>query len=240
MVFQLPVMDYPEVPPIGGVADYEQFRPYLYSHQLRYSYGSDKGRYREEWQRELTQIGLAAMVRRLETYGFSAILINRNAYQDGAGSLLIQLQQANKTPISAPHPDFLAVRLTPSGTPVMPPEFREGWYGFEGDSTHNWRWSRGDVSIVLHNAEPDSRTVRLQFSLSALKSRRVTIAGSSGTIYEQPIIGGAPPVPVTLTVTLSQGENELRFSSDQEAELPGNGDVRKMAYAVHNFEISGL
>jgi hypothetical protein len=240
MVFQLPIMDYPEVAAVRGVSDYEQFRPYFYSHHLRYSYGSDKGRYREDWQRELPQIGIEGMVHRLETYGFSAILINRNGYEEGAASLLAELQRANKTSISAMHPDFVAVRLTPSRMPVMPAEFREGWYGFEGDAVHNWRWSTGNVSLVLHNAEPDTRTVHLQFSLSALKSRRVTIAGPSGTIYEQSLIGGAPPMPVTLTVKLARGENELRFSSDQEAELPGNGDPRKVAYAVHDFEISGL
>jgi len=43
-VFQLPVVDFPEVPAHLGVADYAFFRPYLYSRALRFSYGSDKGR----------------------------------------------------------------------------------------------------------------------------------------------------------------------------------------------------
>ena len=44
MVFQLPVMDFPEVPPIHQMTDYEHFRPYILSDELRFSYGANKGR----------------------------------------------------------------------------------------------------------------------------------------------------------------------------------------------------
>ncbi|MFN9273367.1 MAG: hypothetical protein ACK6DO_10140, partial [Planctomycetia bacterium] len=100
MVFQLPVMDFPESP-IPGVPPYDHFRPYLYSKQLRFSFGSMKGREREKWQQQLQNVLVAGAtpdqeaqkirfntdnVRRavdeLKKLGFAAIYINRNGFPD--------------------------------------------------------------------------------------------------------------------------------------------------------------
>jgi hypothetical protein len=100
MVFQLPVMDFPESPQ-PGIPSYDHFRPYLYSSNLRYSFGSMKGREREKWQaavqgkffeaamldREagmirVNQANARAAVDELKRLGFSAIYINRNGFPD--------------------------------------------------------------------------------------------------------------------------------------------------------------
>ena len=51
MVFQLPVMAFPEVAPAHNLGDYEHFRPYLATRALRFSYGMLKGRSRHRWVR---------------------------------------------------------------------------------------------------------------------------------------------------------------------------------------------
>ncbi len=100
MVFQMPVMEFPESP-APGVPPYDHFRPYLFSKNLRYSFGSMKGRDREKWQPQLQakffegatvdqQAGMIrvnpgnarAAVAELERLGFSAIYINRNGFPD--------------------------------------------------------------------------------------------------------------------------------------------------------------
>jgi len=100
MVFQMPVMDFPEAP-IPGMPSYDHFRPYLFSKNLRYSFGSMKGRDRERWQAAVQdkffegasldqQAGLIrvkkasakAAVDELRRLGFSAIYVNRNAFPD--------------------------------------------------------------------------------------------------------------------------------------------------------------
>ena len=145
MIFQLPIMDFPEVSPIGGVASYEHFRPYLYSRHLRYSYGSDKGRTRERWQSEAEQFGTSRLTGILEQYGFSAILINRKGYDDGAAGLLQELRSLGKTNVLVESPEFLCIALTPSTRPILPPDFDKNWHGLEGNATHDWRWSSGDA-----------------------------------------------------------------------------------------------
>ncbi|MDD2773590.1 MAG: hypothetical protein PHP45_07830 [Elusimicrobiales bacterium] len=119
MVFQLPVADYPEIQPINRMTDYEHFRPYLYSRQLRFSYGSSKGRLREAWQHEVERLPPAQLAAKLEEYGFSAIYINRNGYQDAGQQLLSDLKAAGKQ-VLAENGDMVAVRLVAAAQPVLP------------------------------------------------------------------------------------------------------------------------
>jgi hypothetical protein len=121
MIFQMPVMDFPEVSPVRGVADYEHIRPYLYSKQLRFSYGSNKGRKRERWQKEAEQLGTSRLVGLLESYGFSAVLINRKGYEDGATAMLQELKSLGKTEVLFESPEFFCVVLTPAARPILPP-----------------------------------------------------------------------------------------------------------------------
>jgi hypothetical protein len=112
MVFQLPVMDFPESP-MPGIPSYDHFRPYLYSKDLRFSFGSMKGRERERWQQAVQQklVESAAVdqqaqkirfnianvnqaVQELEKLGFKAIYINRNGFPDrgkGLEEALVEL-----------------------------------------------------------------------------------------------------------------------------------------------------
>lgn len=92
MVLQLPIMDFPESP-APGIGSYDHLRPYLYSHDLRFSFGSDKGRPDGDWQHQFAQLPLRTIVTELESDGFAAIYLNRNGFHDkGAG--LIQALQA--------------------------------------------------------------------------------------------------------------------------------------------------
>jgi phosphoglycerol transferase len=90
-VFQLPVVDFPESPPIHQMTAYEHFRPYLFSRSLHFSYGSDKGRYREAWQKEIEKMPAAQMAAKLEEFGFDAVLVNRRGYEDRGDGLIAEL-----------------------------------------------------------------------------------------------------------------------------------------------------
>jgi len=100
MVFQLPVMDFPEAP-IPGVPPYDHFRPYLFSKHLRFSFGTHKGREREKWQPavqgkffegatldqqagviRVNETNARVAVDELKRLGFSAIYVNRNGFPD--------------------------------------------------------------------------------------------------------------------------------------------------------------
>lgn len=135
MVFQLPVMEFPESP-VQGVPPYDHFRPYLFSKQLRFSFGAHKGRDRERWQAVVQarlfdgaildqQAGMIrvnpasaqAAINELERLGFSAIYVNRNGFPDrgkGIEYTLVELGY-RKPPIRSATGDLECFILTKDG-----------------------------------------------------------------------------------------------------------------------------
>lgn len=120
MVFQIPIMEYPESP-APGVGSYDHFRPYLYSHHLRFSFGSDKGRPREKWQQQLVGLPLGEVVSKLEGYGFSAIYVNRNGFADKGEGLVKAFKEIGRAEmIESEKGDLFCVFLKPSPYPTLP------------------------------------------------------------------------------------------------------------------------
>jgi hypothetical protein len=121
MLFQLPVVDFPEGQRIREASDYEHLRPYLHTKRLRFSYGSDKGRPREAWQRRVEALEPEAMADALERMGFAGLLVIRKAYEDGARELADRLAATGRLEaISSPDHDFLFIRLRPASSPSSP------------------------------------------------------------------------------------------------------------------------
>ncbi len=124
MVFQLPVHPFPEMGGEENMSDYEQFMPYIYSQGLRFSYGSNKGREDTLWQSALVKLPLADELQKLQSYGFSAVLIHKNGYKDHAKELIGQIKQL-KYPVIDENDNLLAFRLQPAQQPVSPaPEWK--------------------------------------------------------------------------------------------------------------------
>ncbi|HEY5282620.1 MAG TPA: hypothetical protein VIM14_07515, partial [Polyangia bacterium] len=111
-VFQLPVMSFPEVPNINAMSDYEPFRPYVWSKTLRFSYGSQKGRARENWQATCARKPVPDMVRELSDKGFAAILIQRAGFADRGRGLEAALAGAGLSRIAGnPQGDMVAYHV---------------------------------------------------------------------------------------------------------------------------------
>lgn len=237
MIFQLPVVDFPEVAGIGEMTDYEHFRPYLHSKDLRFSYGSNKGRTRERWQAEAVSLGMSGLVHLLETYGFSAVLINRAAYADNGNALLAELRAAGRSAILVDAPRLVAVALAPSPRRVLPPDFDRHWYDLEGAGRETRRWSDGDATITLENSSSKPKPVHLAFRLETLRPRQIRITKAAETLFH----GNLEPTsaaPVNFPLLLPTGKTVLRFTTDIPAEVPSNGDTRKLAFSLADFELT--
>jgi phosphoglycerol transferase len=112
MVFQLPIMEFPEAPH-PGVSAYDHFRPYLYSHGLRYSFGSSRGRESSAWLQQLSQKQPKDAIAEIKRRGFAAIYINRNGFPDRAKGIedaLLEMGYA-KPPIRSASGDLACILL---------------------------------------------------------------------------------------------------------------------------------
>ena len=129
MVFQLPVMDFPEAP-LPGVPAYDHMRPYLHGTSLRYSFGAMKGR--DRWQQELQRQLVAgavpnpqtqridfdlaqvrSVVAALEARGFAALYVNRNGFPDRGRGLETSLRAAGvaAAPVESTAGDLVCIPL---------------------------------------------------------------------------------------------------------------------------------
>jgi phosphoglycerol transferase len=89
-VFQLPIVSYPERPPVVEMADYDLFRGYLHSKDLRWSYGAMRGR-PADWTPDLAGRPLEDLLDRVTAAGFEGLYIDRFGFADRATELERQL-----------------------------------------------------------------------------------------------------------------------------------------------------
>jgi phosphoglycerol transferase len=131
MVFQLPVMEY-SGQAIPGIPPYDHFRPYLYSRDLKFSFGNLPGDARDAWQMESQKrlvegaavdqqaqqirfnIGnVRRAVDEIRKQGFVALYINRNGFPDrgrGLADALLELGY-DKPPIYSAAGDMACIVL---------------------------------------------------------------------------------------------------------------------------------
>jgi phosphoglycerol transferase len=92
-VFQLPLVSFPESPPVNGIESYDPARGYLHAPSLRWSYGAVRGR-SPDWPADLDQRPGADLVAYLRRAGFRALLVDRFGYTDHGQALEARLAGA--------------------------------------------------------------------------------------------------------------------------------------------------
>lgn len=235
MVFQLPVAGFPEVGPINQMGDYEHFRPFIFTQTLHYSYGSNKGRSDNQWQAQVAILPPSDMAKKLESYGFGVIMINKKGYTDFGKSLIAGLAAAGKS-IIADSPDLIAFRLQPSPSPVAintGPDFSSGWSVDEGD--HRWAES-SHAKMIVNNIYKQPKEYILTFKLSALTPRVVSISLGTEKLRDVSIehSGDVEQFPVT-RLLLQPGKNIIRFDTHTSPVSPGNGDSRMLSFSLSDL-----
>ena len=89
-VFELPVVEFPEVPDVFGTGPYDQARGYIHAPSLRWSFGAVRGRH-PAWPADLDQRDGPALVAALRDAGFRAVVVDRLGYADAAAALEARL-----------------------------------------------------------------------------------------------------------------------------------------------------
>ena len=237
MVFQLPIVSFPEHGPVHQMVDYEHFRPYLFTTGLSYTYGNNKGRHDEDWQENTAALPAREMVDSLENQGFSCICINRNAYLDRGEELLASLRETGLRDFreSAAH-DLVAVFLAPRKSREIPMTIYlgHGFYGWERSAppgVDRWSWCVQTGDIVIRN--PSKSTIRTTFNATLIPYVKQTVTVAFGSVKQ--IVDLEGPTVVTLDgLELAPGGNVLTFSSTYEGERPNTGDPRILAFRVLN------
>ena len=238
MVFQLPVVEFPEVIPPHRLQDYEHFRPYLASRSLCFSYGILKRRSRGHWQRDIANLPTTEMVQKLERYGFAALYVDRRGFADGGERLLRELAAHGRTDrFDDPAGERVVVMLEPARRPQKPMArgltFGRGWHnGRPGEI----RWAYGPASLSYFNPLPEPVTARVRLVLSGIDARDLRIRFNRAELMTARI--DAARQPIEMDVTLAPGANRLDLESSEPAVRLGPGRNQLRAFAVHESAVN--
>jgi len=239
MVFQWPLMEYPESQRVGKMWHYDHLMAFLYSKDLRFSYGDCRNRPESVWQTQLVGKSPEAIAADLRRYGFAAIWLNSNGLQ---APELGRWRDWRTPDYRSPTGDLWIYRLQPDARPVLPKleptlAFSSAFFATESDPRlglrWRWAWGRAHIDMLL----PKQRPYRFRFGLNSFGSPRtirVLLDGKLISRAETPIEYG---VYRQLTVDLSglSGAHRLELIPDGPALAPVEGG-RRLTFAFVNEE----
>ncbi len=256
MVFQLPVVPFPEAGRTEQMPDYEHAMPFLTSHRVRFSYGQLRPSPVLAWERYVSGLPALEMVRALELAGFTGLCVNTRGYPDKGAALLAALKAtgrpAFKTPakvddirvfhlepviVTVP-PDFTDPRFgerwneqAPNGQPLL--LALRGWFAPEYQDGHVWRWATREATLGLWHDGPPER-VTLHFKLGGPATNRVALRLGEKGLWLLAAGGQTQDV----MIELQPGLNTLEWQLDGTPFRPGGGDSRELGFMVENLSVS--
>lgn len=133
LVFQLPIMDFPEGNPRHRLKAYDHFRVYLATETTRFSFGTRKGRASGNWRHDYERMPPADLVQALEAAGFDAVLLDPAGYaKPEHREFLVAELSSRARQLDTGEDSRLLFRLQPVAQPQLPlalgPTFGQGWH----------------------------------------------------------------------------------------------------------------
>jgi phosphoglycerol transferase len=239
MIFQLPIIPFPENPPVNQLKDYDLFRGYLHSHTLHWSYGAIRGRQVIKWQQAVARLPVKEMLNELAYAGFTGIYLDRNGFLDQGKNLETQLtailkQQPlisdDKTLVFYDMSAYVksVKQLTTWNANVARVHnelmIERRWYdGFHHHETvnDNSRWTKSNnATIRVVNYADVTKQVNINFVIKTPNQQSAQIKISGDLINETVTVNSAG-IKINKIVSVSPGPHYLYFSSDiKPTELP--------------------
>lgn len=256
MVFQLPLIDFPEGPEPGKMGPYDHARAYLHSKSLRWSFGAMRGRYGDAWLEHAADRPLPETLRMIALAGFSGVWVDRAGYADRGAAIEEELVYLlGSEPSVSRYRRFVFFDLTPYVAELRRDLGPDRWAsesqaalrpmiltwngGFyereEAPGGHSWHWSNGSGQVHIANPSDRSRRVLVTMSLATMsqKPAKVAITGPDGTTE---FTSGED---VSIPVRVPPNGTALRFRSNAEKVFQQD-DPRVLAFRVERFRISDL
>ncbi len=243
MVFQLPIVDFPEHGTTERMSNYDLIKEgYLHSSDLRWSAGGMRGR-AGEWQFPAAQLPLRDLVRGISAMGFSALTLDRYGYRDGGDAQVRALDRLLGPPIARRGDRLVAWDLRPAVASLLrglSPAGRHALARRMLDAPRTYlatdvdrvvdRGGRhpichtGKLSIMNPGREHVRRflSVRLHQRMSDARVGHVTIEGRRSRVATdgQPHVFDIDLAPGTTTVTITVDTPDVRCASTPTDLLP--------------------
>lgn len=249
-VFQLPLVDFPESPPVYQLGDYAQLAGYLHTNDLRWSYGGVKGR-SADWRLRLDPT-LGSFVDDLLIAGFTGLTVNLNGYADNGAAIDSLLKDAGlKASFDSSIGDVRFYDLRPAladlGERISAaaqahrrtemfdqPEvrFATGFYGAENPGGKPFRWVQPRSTITIQGPVPDVGPTHIRLELRTFApgpwTLVVTIDGK-----DQAFVVTDGPTNVDVAVNLTGDPVVMKLVTD--APVDDIGDPRDLTMRLEGL-----
>ena len=255
MVLQLPFTGYPPISHFHEMPSYDHGRPFIWSSTLKWSWPSFTRRHRE-WQDRMNRLQGADLVEAAALSGFTAIWVDRLAYQDGAGKLIDSLasSRAKRLDLGSHRYAVLDIRDVATGlkasfgeaefsrrsaallgSPVTA-EWKHGFYDVERTpEARPFRWVQKESEIELRNTGNAILDACVSFFIGSPSEGAVRVEGA-GPVKEFRV--SSDPQLVQLSLTLNESETRrLRLSGDIP-QVKAPSDSRKLFFYVMDFDVT--
>src|SRR5262249_12922992 len=114
--FQLPYASFPEAPVSGKMLDYDHFRGYVHSKNLRWSYGTIKNRDTDRAQQHVASLPPEQFLQALAFEGFNGLYLDRFGYEDKGAAMEAEFSRILQAkPLNSPDGRLLFFNLSDYG-----------------------------------------------------------------------------------------------------------------------------
>ena len=253
-VFQMPYVPFFEAD-LGDSDQYEMLRPYLQSHDLRWSFGAMHGRPRD-WYAAMATLPPSYVLPAAAAAGFSGVVVHRVPFGpigiDAEAQICRMLDQR---PLSSPNGELAfydlrryreALRRTHGAAAVatlgavttrpVVMRYRDGFNPAEQEGMSRWAWTKKRrARITLHNPEDTTRGVRFSGSVGAGPGAEADarVTWPDGAVQQVHI----PPdraVGFFRDVNAKPGDNVIVLESLSRPTPALEGDKRKLFLRVND------
>ena len=256
MIFQLPYKSFPESAPINSLTDYDLFRPYIHSKDLKWSYGIIKGTSQDQWIKTISSLPANQMVEKTTLAGYGGIYIDTAGYIDEGKELESQLSIIlDEKPIKSNLNDlvffslknyrktlinqygkktFLIKEKQTLALPIIV-EWGEDFYQEETDGQNFWHWSKKQSSIIIVNDKPKNKNIILKFKVMSNYPEYSNLKISS-KLFSEDLKINVLKISYEKGFKLPPGRYQIKFDTDSKKVI-SPGDSRELYFRIFDLKI---
>ncbi|MDP8933343.1 MAG: hypothetical protein M3N42_04150 [Cyanobacteriota bacterium] len=261
MVFQLPYVPFPEngLRNPSRMKDYDLFRGYLHSKNLRWSYGAIQGRH-FNWNQAISEEPLDTLLTKISFVGFNGIYIDRYGYPDMGNLIEVEIEKKLGTkPIVSKNGRlvFFSMNLfnkelrsrydneqiEANKSSILNPiklEWEKGFYDQESLEVNSmlldrWRWVQKEGTLIVTNPQPNTKHVKVSMSLHTVWPEYSNLRIES-KLFSEIVRFNNQGAVFEKTFLLPPGKHIINFYSDAYEFNPPK-DYRRLFFKVTNFRI---
>jgi phosphoglycerol transferase len=257
MVFQLPVVPFPEAGPRLQMSDYEHARLYLSSTHLRFSYGLLRSAEEYRWAEWVGALPAAEMIEQLNRAGFQAILLDRRAYADRGQSWIDASTRAGYPTVNLrENPDLELVSLQPAASKRLPDTFAvrlhepwvqlepltiaatahavKGWFAPERADERTWRWATDRAMMGIWNNLTEPARFRVRAEVQVARPGALELSVANQPVWRATVADRAQ-LDITLELPAGSTLLEWRFAGKPVRVA---GDPRRLGFLVEGLSVT--